>query len=678
MDAFGQSDTEVFAIDVQNVAPALSLGADVTVETGQTFQRAIQFTDPGQDSWTATINYGDGTAPQVVALTGRTVSLEHTYTQTGAFTVSVQVSDDNGGTGSDTLTVQAVLPDVAILSVQQVVWTDTGVVVDFTRAVDEGVLNLIDTQTGGLGVADVTLVGGTGGPVSGSLVLDASGERFSFIRTGGPLAPDIYTLTIRSGANGVRAQDGTLLDGNQSGGAGDAFITSFTVMPTGQPTLSLPDFVRGPGQTVSVPAAGTGLPLRISDGQGVEGIDVTFTYDPALLTITGVLPGLALPAGSLLQANLTVPGVVRIVISVPTPLNSGVQEVALIQASVPAAAAYRAKQILHFTQAIVNEQAALADDAVQLVSYIGDTTGTGTYSALDAQRILRLAAGLDGGFILYPMLDPILLADVTGNGAVTSLDATRILQEVVGQDRPEIPPLPGIVIPPPVADPLVDMPKDLDGAPGDTVIVPVHIDNADLLEVANLTIGYDSAVLSLVGVRPGPLAPEGALLSNNDGGRIYLSLLTGAVLPPGPGTLIELEFRILSGTTATETWIDLQSLSLNEGQLILTIDPVAGRDATDGRIRIESFEEPLQIVSVDFKGASAWNYLRPAVPDIAHEAGHLLANYKFGALNRNGAHGAHIFGNSSREQFASGHPVKTRRVEFLSTIRLSGRDLKMR
>jgi lysophospholipase L1-like esterase len=84
---------------------------------------------------------------------------------------------------------------------------------------------------------------------------------------------------------------------------------------------------------------------------------------------------------------------------------------------------------------------AVADDAVHLVAYFGDTTGNGTYSALDGQRVLRHAVGLDSGFAAYPLADPVLVADITANGAVSSLDATRILQEVVGIDRPEIPPL---------------------------------------------------------------------------------------------------------------------------------------------------------------------------------------------------------------------------------------------
>ena len=67
--------------------------------------------------------------------------------------------------------------------------------------------------------------------------------------------------------------------------AGDDYTTTFTAGPGAAATLSLPDFVRGPAQTVHVPAAHGGLPLMLNDADGVQTIEVTLSYDPALLTI---------------------------------------------------------------------------------------------------------------------------------------------------------------------------------------------------------------------------------------------------------------------------------------------------------------------------------------------------------------------------------------------------------
>jgi hypothetical protein len=72
----------------------------------------------------------------------------------------------------------------------------------------------------------------------------------------------------------------------------------------------------------------------------------------------------------------------------------------------------------------------------------GDATANGDYSGLDAQRVARVAVGLDDGFRAFPCIDPVVVADVTGNGRLSGLDAQRIAQEAVGLDAVEIPPLP--------------------------------------------------------------------------------------------------------------------------------------------------------------------------------------------------------------------------------------------
>ena len=62
---------------------------------------AATFTDPGIDTHTATIDWGDGTlAPADVS--GTSVAGTHTYADNGVYTVTVSVADDDGATGSDT------------------------------------------------------------------------------------------------------------------------------------------------------------------------------------------------------------------------------------------------------------------------------------------------------------------------------------------------------------------------------------------------------------------------------------------------------------------------------------------------------------------------------------------------------------------------------------------------
>jgi len=100
--------------------------------------------------------------------------------------------------------------------------------------------------------------------------------------------------------------------------------------------------------------------------------------------------------------------------------------------------------LITFINASLNNDTILtvADRELHVVAYIGDTTGNGSYSSLVAQRVLRVAAGLDSGFAPYPLVDPVIIGDVTRNGTISSLDATRILQAGVGLNPPEIPPIP--------------------------------------------------------------------------------------------------------------------------------------------------------------------------------------------------------------------------------------------
>ncbi|MBI3263418.1 MAG: G8 domain-containing protein, partial [Acidobacteria bacterium] len=168
------------------------------------------------------------------------------------------------------------------------------------------------------------------------------------------------------------------------------------------------------------------------------------TYDPALLSVTAVALGAAMPSGSTLVSDLTTPGTVVISVSIPGGLGAGAIDVVTLTAAVPCSAKYLSANVLDITQVSLNGGAIAAadDDGVHAVAYFGDATGNGGYSSLDSQRVQRVAVELDRGFLSYPLLDPVVIGDITGNGSLSGLDATRIQQEVVGGDRPETPPIP--------------------------------------------------------------------------------------------------------------------------------------------------------------------------------------------------------------------------------------------
>jgi len=95
------------SITVTNVPPVVEAGLGATVNEGDTFTGSGSFTDPSpDDSWTATVDYGDETGSQPLTLNAdKTFSLIHLYADDGSYTVTVTVTDDDNDSGSDPLTV---------------------------------------------------------------------------------------------------------------------------------------------------------------------------------------------------------------------------------------------------------------------------------------------------------------------------------------------------------------------------------------------------------------------------------------------------------------------------------------------------------------------------------------------------------------------------------------------
>jgi DNA/RNA endonuclease G (NUC1) len=113
-DNDGLVDTATFTVTVANVAPVVGAVPDGSLNVGATYAVNGTFTDPGADAWTATVVWGDGSAPEVVPLSGRSFSLTHVYTAAGSYPVSISIADDDTATDTThTVTVNEPAPGLA-------------------------------------------------------------------------------------------------------------------------------------------------------------------------------------------------------------------------------------------------------------------------------------------------------------------------------------------------------------------------------------------------------------------------------------------------------------------------------------------------------------------------------------------------------------------------------------
>ena len=374
-------------------------------------------------------------------------------------TVVVDITSVTGGTESGTQQQTTTITDddevVVGMTVTTLTATATGFIAEFANELDAAELNLYDTQTAGLGAADVLLSGAASGPITGSLVVAA--RSIEFIKSGSPLAGDTYTVTLRSAADGIKDTGGLLLDGNGDGTAGDDFSSTFEVAApaANSVTVSIPDVVRGPGQAVNLPADSTsGIPLTISEGTNVRAIDVRIAFDPTLISIEAATPGPDAPAGASVVLNNSTPGLAIVVYFASAPLPAGSGVFVNLQASVPEANAsenYRRHQVLDLHDVVVsdgndNESPTIADDGLHVATFFGDVSANGRINAADAAQVARIAALLDSGFANTPSTDPGLLGDISGNNRLNAADASLVAQFAALITVPQIPPLPGGVV----------------------------------------------------------------------------------------------------------------------------------------------------------------------------------------------------------------------------------------
>jgi hypothetical protein len=535
------------------------------------------------------------------------------------------------------------------VTVSSVTPSRSGFTVQFSRPVDPNRVHLFDTTTNEFGISDVTLTGSTTGDVRGSVVFDATNTVLTFIKTGqsipydtaaagkGTLAPDTYTLRLRSSETGFVDSEGNPLRDIERVNAVD-FVRTFNIdaPENNEVTLSLPDFARGYGQEVNVPNTSTGLPVFISNANNISSVEFTIDYNPELLTITGATTQME---GASASINFSTPGTAVIQVSSADAfaLVDGAATILNLIASVPATAPYASKGVIRFESLLVRDTSLAevpsnADNAVHVAAFFGDLNADQGYDSADTILIQRLGMEANRGKTAYQTLDPYVIGDTGYDHSIDSADAIAVQGIGVGNVVPGVPNLPAGASTKVIygADPQlsIGVVTASSAAPNTNVFVPI---NLMVTEASGITLaGMDIAVsfdpsrfqINAGGVSIASSTQNGLIWETDVNGvpnpnlvgsaftlatnidnlagtiRIQLSSANGTTtLPLGTnGTLLQVRFTTKAGAAAGLSVINLlanegaTTTRLRDNNLVaLTLLPVptnGSNDLVDGSITI--------------------------------------------------------------------------------------------
>ena len=326
--------------------------------------------------------------------------------------------------------------------------------------------------------------------------------------------------------------------------------TSAESATVGEFVVWMPDYRGGAGDEVT-------LMINATNATGVsnQGIDVEFTYDTGLLTpITQVYPDretvekTALTDGFFMVDNSSrANGIIDICGIGDGMTITGEGHILdikfMVQTDVSPGDSCQDVFVVVKLKNSDGEDLAVdySDEATFTVAYNyvrGDINGDGEVDSGDAILALKIATGE-----ILPTVLQLLAGDINGDGVIDSADAILILRIAVG--LPVNPPQNGGGRDVRVASLSYNLIiGEKFGLAGDTLLVPISIDNAEGFAGVDLRINYDPSILTALGGYTTDLSAMFNLQSNIGDSWIDIAMSTSENLSGGSGDLLELEFLI--------------------------------------------------------------------------------------------------------------------------------------
>ena len=116
-DDDGAATTSELEILVNNVAPTINITSSITGNEGEAIAFDPTISDPGNDTLTVTLDFGDSSEP--ITVSSEELPVTHTYTDNGNYTATLTVTDNDSATTNQTI-------DVTINNTAPVITTLTG------------------------------------------------------------------------------------------------------------------------------------------------------------------------------------------------------------------------------------------------------------------------------------------------------------------------------------------------------------------------------------------------------------------------------------------------------------------------------------------------------------------------------------------------------------------------
>ena len=246
------------------------------------------------------------------------------------------------------------------------------------------------------------------------------------------------------------------------------------------------------------PGAHTTVQLSITDATGISAGDILVKYDADVITV-GQVKGTDLISGITLIINKDTLGEITFSMAGAQGIPSG--SGALIEIGLTVSE--NAEEGTETTLELVATDTELYDESGEIIpinlengvvkiaqaGIKGDVNNDGRIRSNDALLALRIAAGL-----MEPTDYQKWAADMNSDGRIRANDALLILRKAAGLAAPDIQPIAA------AGETVTVMLRETHGVAGESITVPLNVDNIHDLSGGDIRLCYDSEVLRAVEV----------------------------------------------------------------------------------------------------------------------------------------------------------------------------------